>query len=99
MTTTFYSHVDLIKELRLRRWARTHYVTKSERSDSWDSIVLNEMSKRDLERDLEAFEQVLLSDFVPLEPIDIRRFHSPHQLPEEPKVFRTKKPVEHYVIG
>ena len=99
MSVTFYSNVDLIKELRLRRWARCHYVAQSERRDSWHPIVLNEMSKRDLERDLEAFQPLPSSAFVPLEPTDFHFVHSPHQFPEEPKVFRTKKPVEHYIIG
>ena len=99
MSTTFYANVDLIKELRLRRWARCNYVTQSERRDSWHPIVLDEMSKRDLERDLQAFQPPPSSAYVPLEPIDFHLLHAPHQLPEEPKVFRTKKPVEHYIIG
>jgi hypothetical protein len=99
MSTTFYSNVDLIKELRLRRWARCHYVAQSERSDSWHPIVLNEMSKRDLERDLETFRQPPSSAFVPLEPTDFYVLHGPREFPEEPKVYRTKKPVEHYIIG
>jgi hypothetical protein len=99
MAGTFYSNVDLTKELRLRRWARTHYVTQSKRSDSWHPIVLNEMSKRDLERDLEAFQPTPSSAFVPLDPTGFHYLHGPHQFPEEPKVFRTKKPVEHYIIG
>ena len=99
MSTTFYANVDLIKELRLRRWARCNYVTQSERRDSWHPIVLDEMSKRDLERDLETFQQPPSSGFVPLEPTEFRYLHGPHQFPEEPKVVRAKKPVEHYIIG
>jgi hypothetical protein len=99
MSTTFYSNVDLIKELRLRRWARCHYVTKSERDDSWHPIVLSEMSMRDLERDLEAFQQPTSSAFVPFEPAEFFLLHGPHDFPEEPKVVRTKNPVEHYIIG
>ncbi|MCH7687722.1 MAG: hypothetical protein IH899_13730 [Planctomycetes bacterium] len=99
MTATFYSNVDFIKELRLRRWARCNYVAQSERHNSLHPIVLDEMSKRDLERDLQAFQPPPSAAFVPLEPTDSHLLHSPHQLPEEPKVFRTKKPVEHYIIG
>ena len=99
MSMTFYSNVDLVKEFRLRRWARCHYVTASERCDSWHPIVLNEMSKRDLERDLESFQQPPSPGFVPLEPVGFHLLHGPHKFPEEPKVIRTKKPVEHYIIG
>jgi hypothetical protein len=43
------SETDLIEELRLRRWAREHYVPRSERKTSWHAIVHDEMGKKDRE--------------------------------------------------
>lgn len=43
------SGIDLIRELRLRQWARTHYVPLDLRSDSWHPLVLDEMRRRDEE--------------------------------------------------
>jgi hypothetical protein len=61
--------IDLIRELRLRQWARTHYVTESERSVKWHPIVLEEMRRRDEEL-FEGGGQPLAtsSQFVPLDP-------------------------------
>jgi len=42
---------DLIEELRLRRWAREHYVPVDQRKPSWHPIVHEEMEKKDLEGD------------------------------------------------
>jgi hypothetical protein len=41
--------MDLIEELRLRRWAREHYVPTEERDMSWHPVVHEEMSKKDNE--------------------------------------------------
>jgi hypothetical protein len=40
---------DLIEELRLRRWAREHYVPVNQRKPSWHPIVHEEMEKKDTE--------------------------------------------------
>ncbi len=37
--------VDLIEELRLRRWARENYVPADEREPSWHPIILEERRK------------------------------------------------------
>jgi len=42
--------VDFIEELKLRRWAREHYVTNDQRQSSWHPVVLDEMAKKDRER-------------------------------------------------
>ena len=44
------SDLDMIEELKLRRWAREHYVPRSQRERNWHPIVLDEMEKKD--RDL-----------------------------------------------
>lgn len=41
--------LDLIEELRLRRWARENYTAEGQRQATWHPIVHEEMSKKDLE--------------------------------------------------
>ncbi len=40
-------NVDLVKEFRLRKWARNNYVSTAQRSRLWHPIVLNEMTLMD----------------------------------------------------
>jgi len=49
MMSSVSAELDLIEELRLRRWAREHYAPNGRRLASWHPIVHDEMSKRDLE--------------------------------------------------
>lgn len=35
--------MDVVDELRLRRWARQHHVASEERDATWHPIVLDEM--------------------------------------------------------
>jgi hypothetical protein len=51
MPTSVGAEVDFIEELRLRRWAREHYVPTDRREISWHPLVLDEMSRKDLERE------------------------------------------------
>jgi len=48
------SDVDLIAELQLRRWARENYVAPSDRNRGWHPVILDEMQRRDVERQLSA---------------------------------------------
>jgi hypothetical protein len=43
------AELDLIEELRLRRWAREHYVPRSQRENSWHPVVHDEMTQKDRE--------------------------------------------------
>ena len=43
--------VDFIEEIRLRRWAREHYVPANDRDETWHPVVLEEMHAKDLEQD------------------------------------------------
>jgi hypothetical protein len=43
------TQIDLIEELRLRRWARENYVAPEQRNQTWHPVVLEEMSRKDLE--------------------------------------------------
>ena len=47
MRSSVLAELDLIEELRLRRWAREHYVPRNERRNSWHPVVHDEMSKKD----------------------------------------------------
>lgn len=42
--------LDLIEELRLRRWARENYAPEHLRDGSWPAVVLDEMRARDAEQ-------------------------------------------------
>ena len=43
------SKIDFVRELRLRQWARQHWVSREDRRSSWHPIVLDEMSIKDIE--------------------------------------------------
>jgi hypothetical protein len=58
--------LDLVEELRLRRWAREHYVAPEVRSAAWHPVVHEEMELRDLERS--AAPVCRRQDIVPLAP-------------------------------
>jgi hypothetical protein len=42
--------LDLIEELRLRRWARENYVPPENRQRTWHPVVHEEMNKKDNEK-------------------------------------------------
>ena len=50
MPSSVGAEVDFIEELRLRRWAREHYVPVDRREATWHPVVLDEMHRKDLER-------------------------------------------------
>ena len=69
MTVSDTSGIDLIRELRLRQWARTHYVPVGLRSHSWHPLVLDEMRRRDEELlEAGALTNRTRSIYVPLVP-------------------------------
>jgi len=41
--------LDIVEELRMRRWARENYVPVEQRKPSWHPIVHEEMEKKDRE--------------------------------------------------
>ena len=50
MLSSMTGELDFIEELRLRRWAREHYVPAHDRKEkTWHPIVIDEMSKKDVE--------------------------------------------------
>jgi hypothetical protein len=42
--------LDLIEELRLRRWARENFVPIDQRQTNWHPVILEEMDRKDDER-------------------------------------------------
>lgn len=42
--------IDFIEELRLRRWAREHYVTAEARPTNLHPVVIDEMTRKDREQ-------------------------------------------------
>ena len=73
MSASVSTSIDLIRELRLRQWARGHYVSLESRSHSWHPVVLDEMRRRDEEL-LAAgvLIRATSSMFVPLAPNGLR---------------------------
>jgi hypothetical protein len=49
MLSSVASEVDFIEELRLRRWARENYVPPGRRELSWHPVILDEMSRKEVE--------------------------------------------------
>jgi len=49
MLSIVSAELDLIEELKLRRWAREHYVPHGQRQLSWHPVVHEEMGRKDLE--------------------------------------------------
>ena len=41
--------IDFVRELRLRQWARQHFVPRESRKSTWHPVVLDEMIRRDAE--------------------------------------------------
>jgi hypothetical protein len=69
--------VDLVEELRLRRWARINHVPADERDLDWHPIILNEMSLKDSELE----ELSLASSTATFAPLGERLpgAHAPHR--------------------
>ena len=51
MTVSVMAELDFIEELRLRRWAREHYVPRGQRKHTWHPVVHEEMEKKDQDKE------------------------------------------------
>ncbi|HEV3147006.1 MAG TPA: hypothetical protein VGZ47_24165 [Gemmataceae bacterium] len=49
MSSAVLAEVDLIEELKLRRWARENYVPYDQRNRYWHPVILEEMVRKDEE--------------------------------------------------
>jgi hypothetical protein len=83
------SGLDLVKELRLRNWARSNYAPPGQRSAAWHPVVLEEMRQRDLEIADETREPA--RNYVPLPPmmpgLRSEPGEDPAALPPSPHVY------------
>ena len=86
--------VDLVRELRLRRWARRNYVAAEERSPGWHPVVLDEMRRRDAELESRNRPTTTATSYVPLPPTDLRRLDYPHALSSTPNRIQAETPLK-----
>ncbi len=99
MAGRMLTDVDLLKELRLRRWARQNYVPPSQRESTWHPIVLSEMRARDAEL------QELLDDasaahhYVPLAPTTLHRVDAAHSVVARPNLLNVPQESFVYIPG
>lgn len=49
MISSRSAELDFIEELRLRRWAREHYVPRDLREAAWHPVVHDEMDRKEEE--------------------------------------------------
>jgi hypothetical protein len=42
--------LDFVEELKMRRWARENYVPEGKRDAGWHPVILEEMHRKDGER-------------------------------------------------
>lgn len=84
--------LDIVKEFRLRRWAREHHVPAEERRPTWHPVVLDEMQLKDDEMLIRSRSRGPVSSFVPLVPTVIQRVLPRHEVaPAEPKTDRAPR--------
>ena len=88
------SDVDLIRELRLRRWARRNYVPDEQRGETWHPIVLDEMRSKDAELENQTKRRPVGSSYVPLPPVGIHLLHGGHTQQVDPKLNRRAEATE-----
>jgi hypothetical protein len=91
MNDAMSADVDLVKEFRLRRWARQHYVAAESRLPGWHPVVLDEMNCRDSELESLIPLSITAAAYVPLPPPDLRRIDHPHALPSTPNLIQADR--------
>jgi hypothetical protein len=98
MRATDVAGIDLIQELRLRKWARQNYVSPERRGKNWHPIVLEEMQFRDEElRDVHGDLPASNSAFVPLAPTEVFFIDARHESVPAPKSLNIPHAVETFV--
>jgi hypothetical protein len=88
--------LDVLEELRLRRWAREHYVGSEERDATWHPIVLEEMEQKERELADAALLRRPVGALVPLAPGSGRFFiiDDAHSLGAERRVLLSVETVD-----
>lgn len=87
MPLTAAAPLDLVEELRLRRWARLNYAPSSERDPQWHPVVHEEMDRKESEL-ASAIEESLGDRYVPLAPQP--GVHAAHR-PSPPRFLATPR--------
>lgn len=70
--------LDIVEELRLRRWARENYAAADERSVDWHPVILEEMERRDAEVAWLVAPPIVAARFYPNHRLD--GVYGPHEL-------------------
>ena len=70
--------LDIVEELRLRRWARENYQSVENRDADWHPVILEEMGRRDAEVALLAAPPIVAARFYPNRRLD--DVYGPHEL-------------------
>jgi hypothetical protein len=87
--------LDLIEELRLRRWARRNYVPAEQRAGEWHPVVLDEMRAKDAEMP----SRRIGARYAPLPPTQVNITHDRHEAPPEPKLTRIDSPAVEWSLS
>ena len=99
MTDTNFCDVDMVKELRLRQWARKNYVHAAHRKNTWHPVVLEEMDDRDFEVETQVHTYSAGLGYVPLAPNVVHIVHAQHANIREPSFVRSFEAVDSFVSG
>ncbi|HVJ86627.1 MAG TPA: hypothetical protein VM452_13340 [Caulifigura sp.] len=70
--------LDIVEELRLRRWARENYQSAENRAVDWHPVIHDEMERRDAEVALLDAPPILAARFYPNRRLD--DVFGPHEL-------------------
>lgn len=91
---------SLAAEFRMRRWARTHYVSSDQRKETWNPIVLDEMRMKDQEMseaEDNSMKARVSSMYVPLAPGVSCRIDEAHHDASAPHILKMQDPSTRYL--
>jgi hypothetical protein len=93
--------IDLLKELRLRRWARENYVPANRRDEAWHPVILDEMRAKEYELSYESRGRRTASSYVPLAPVpeSVHLMDEAHAGPTTPALMASLERFEVYIHG
>jgi hypothetical protein len=70
--------LDIVEELRLRRWARENYAAVENRCVDWHPVILEEMDRRDAEVARLVSPPIIAPRFYPNRRLD--NVYGPHEI-------------------
>lgn len=93
--------IDLLTELRLRRWARENYVSALKREADWHPVILDEMRAKEQELSSESRGRCTVSAYVPLapEPVSTDWLDEAHAAPRAPLLLAALQRFDVYIQG